>query len=292
MLEESEEMGERVWGNKRKNRRKVRKKILPQEDLFTNYSSVKLTPAMKSVLNKGKTFVLDRTHCNLVDMSAGVQRMTRDMRWDEFFQKQAKDSEDEEDTSEEVDGDNEMEERVLKDRVRKCNLPRGHRPPQAQLDFESANRLNLLSPRNLKKISLNSTEQQRAALKDLVTLQRERVLVIKPADKNPGLTLMDFADYDKAVRAKLSENFTADDGTEKQKYPPSSNKQLKKEFKEIEKLVLEGLAKGFIGEKDAVAAMPAEPKAGRLYANPKDHKPVQPRSGIPGMSVWGPFART
>ena len=82
--------------------------------------------------------------------------MTRDMRWDEFFQKQAKDSEDEEDTSEEVDGDNEMEERVLKDRVRKCNLPRGHRPPQAQLDFESANRLNLLSPRNLKKISLNS----------------------------------------------------------------------------------------------------------------------------------------
>ena len=129
MLEKSEEMGERVWGNKRKNRRKVRKKILPQEDLFTNYSSVKLTPAMKSVLNKGKTFVLDRTHCNLVDMSAGVQRMTRDMRWDEFFQKQAKDSEDEEDTSEEVDGDNEMEERVVKDRVRKCNLPRGHRPP-------------------------------------------------------------------------------------------------------------------------------------------------------------------
>ena len=57
MLEESEEMGERVWGNKRKNRRKVRKKILPQEDLFTNYnSSIKLTPAMKSVLNKGNLF--------------------------------------------------------------------------------------------------------------------------------------------------------------------------------------------------------------------------------------------
>ena len=79
---------------------------------------------MKSVLNKCKTLVLDRTHSNLVDMSVRVQRMTRDMRWDEFFQKQAKDS---------VDGDNEMEERELKDRVRECNLPRGHRPSQAQL---------------------------------------------------------------------------------------------------------------------------------------------------------------
>ena len=100
---------------------------------------------------------------------------------------------------------------------------------------------------------MNSTEQQRAALKDLVTLQKERVLVIKPADKNPGLTLMDFADDGKAVRANLSENFTADDGIEKQKYPPSSNKQLKKEFKEIEKLVLESLAKGFIREKSCLS---------------------------------------
>ena len=44
VLEESEEMGERVWGNKRKNRRKVRKKILPQEDLFKINPSYEICP--------------------------------------------------------------------------------------------------------------------------------------------------------------------------------------------------------------------------------------------------------
>ena len=71
-----------------------------------------------------------------------------------------------------------------------------------------------------------------------------------------------------------------EDGEEKKKYPLSSNTQLKREWRRIKDCVKRGVEEGFIGEKDGQEAMPREPKAGRIYANVKYHKPISP-TGLP-----------
>ena len=65
--------------------------------------------------------------------------------------------------------------------------------------------------------------------------------------------------------------------------PPSSQKQLAREYKELKGMIKEGVDKGFICEKDAMAAMPDKPTAGRLYGLPKDHKPVRAETGLPPL---------
>jgi hypothetical protein len=247
--------------------------------LLVNYTDIPLTEAMEEVGWLGKNFVPDREHTNHVDVSAGHLRLVRDMRWDNYFQQ--KEGEGEEDSDEEEV--RVQEERILKDKVRKTNLPRGWAPPKALQDFESSNSFNLVSPNNLRKISPNISPMTRAAITDLQELSKERVVIIKPTDKTGGLAVLPFPAYDKAMRETLSETFVNDEGEEKPKYPSTSPAKLKEEFRAINKILKEGFEKGFFSEKDWEAARPEEPKAGRLYGLPKDHKPVCKQTGIPPL---------
>ena len=234
---------------------------------------------MKEVLNKGPSFVPDRPHTNLVDVSVGTAALKRNMRWDEFHQKKMREREEEgSDEGEEE----EQEERILRDQIPKINLPRGHPPPRALQAFENANSFNLVSPNNLRKINPNFKPQLQSAVEDLVRLQREREIILKQTDKTGCWAIMPFESYDKSIKEKLQETFT-ENGVEKAKYPPSSKAQLKKEHRELSRMMKEGVDKGFISEKDGQAAMPAEPTAGRLYGLPKDHKPVRPETGLPPL---------
>ena len=94
---------------------------------------------------------------------------------------------------------------------------------------------------------------------------------------------MDFDTYKADMDKKMEEKFVDTDGVEKLKYPLSSQEQLKREHELVKKIIEEGKEKGFISEDDARLALPSEPKPGRLYGNPKDHKQCNPETGQPPL---------
>ena len=118
---------------------------------------------------------------------------------------------------------------------------------------------------------------------DLVTLQKERVIIIKPSDKTGGINILPFDAYVKVMGDKLTQTYVAPDGTTKPKYVKVTKKDLKLQHQRIEKLVEKGVDKGFICPEDAALMVPPEPAAGRLYGLVKDHKPVNPETGIPPL---------
>ena len=121
----------------------------------------------------------------------------------------------------------------------------------------------------------------KAGGKDLVTLQRERCITIKPSDKTGGMCIMDFDDYKAGMDLKLKEKFTDSDGELKDKYIKTSEKELRAQWLEIRKAVEKGRSEGFISNEDAKIMVPDKPKPGRLYGLAKDHKPLAPGSTIP-----------
>jgi hypothetical protein len=106
--------------------------------------------------------------------------------------------------------------------------------------------MNIPSSSNIKKIRPNISPGMRAAIGELIDLQRERVITIKPSDKAGGFAIMDFDTYKADMDKKMAEKFVDTDGEEKMKYPPSSQGQLKREHAIVKRIIEEGLEKGFI----------------------------------------------
>ena len=87
---------------------------------------------------------------------------------------------------------------------------------------------------------------------------------------------MDFDKYKAEMDKKMEETFMDVDGVEKMKYPLSNQGQLKREHDLVKQIIKVGKEKAFFGEVDARLAVPADPKKGRLYGNPEDHKQSNP----------------
>ena len=49
-----------------------------------------------------------------------------------------------------------------------------------------------------QKVKSNITEEEKEALKELIRLQKERQIVIKPCDKGAGIIVLDFSEYMRA----------------------------------------------------------------------------------------------
>ena len=85
-------------------------------------------------------------------------------------------------------------ENIFKSKEEKTNLPRNHSVPAALTACIAATRYSVLGAQ-LENSQPNISSVVRAGGKDLVTLQRERIITIKPSDKTGGICILDFEDY-------------------------------------------------------------------------------------------------
>ena len=81
----------------------------------------------------------------------------------------------------------------------------------------------------------------------------------------------------------MEEVFIDREGQEKPKYLKVSEKDLKRQWQEVLRVVEVGRKIEFISEEDANIMSPEKPKPGRLYGLVKDHKPLEPGSSIPKL---------
>ena len=259
-----------AWKRKRKVLAGRQVKAL-QGDLFENYSDHVLSQAQQSLLNKGPNFCPTRPKVNKTEVKVSNFKWSRNMQWRQVFH--GKDEEGDKEESDEVPN-------ILKKASEKCNLPKGTSMPSELKNCIAATTYDILSL-NLRPYCSNLSKEERQALEELKELQKERKLVIKRSDKKGGWVITNFKVYQEEGDKKLKETFIDENGDLKPKYKEVNESVLKKQHKDLVAMAREGVEQGYICAEDGNNMVTKEPKAGRMYMNSKNHKPVDPETGVP-----------
>ena len=91
-------------------------------------------------------------------------------------------------------------------KTEKINLPMNHKTPQKLERFLNAATSDLLDSDNRNKVFNNLPVDEQTALKELMDLQRNRVITIKPADKGAGIVILEFEDYMQSWKTSYNPN--------------------------------------------------------------------------------------
>ena len=78
---------------------------------------------------------------------------------------------------------------------RKNNLPKNHTTPAGLKTYLKSIKSEIMDPRNRNTTECNIPQEELHALKELIRLQRERIIIIKAADKGAGIVILNFQDY-------------------------------------------------------------------------------------------------
>ena len=72
--------------------------------------------------------------------------------------------------------------------------------------------------RNRNNVACNLPQDEIQALKELIKLQRDKIIVIKPCDKGAGIMILDYVVYMRACYEHLMSEKILDEGGSKKYY--------------------------------------------------------------------------
>ena len=127
-------------------------------------------------------------------------------------------------------------------------------------------------PGNRNKARPNLPKDEAKALVELVRLQRERVIVIKPADKGSGIVILDFADYLTSCNNHLQSQQKQPDGSWKNYYSSVTEDDFKAAKDEIKGVLDEALKANLITKSDYDQMNPMDKGPSKFYEIFKMHK--------------------
>ena len=128
-----------------------------------------------------------------------------------------------------------------------------------------------MDPHNRNKVKSNISQEETEALKQLVKLQRERQIVIKPCDKGAGIIILDFEEYRRAALEHLNAKTITGDNY----YKKVDESVLKEAKVKITDIVKEAYDNDIISHEEYSAMVPKvdeTPVPGRFYCTFKVHK--------------------
>ena len=116
------------------------------------------------------------------------------------------------------------------------------------------------------------------AIKELIKLQKERNITIKPADKGAGIVILDFEDYDKSAKEHL---YSKDESTEKKHFYKKVHPIVMQEAQpKIDRCVKEAFDNEIISKCEYEAMMTGDKSAGKFYCTFKVPQ------NLPFYKVW------
>ena len=86
----------------------------------------------------------------------------------------------------------------------KDNFPRNYKVTNSLKAFLCSVKSDIIDPLGRKCVKSNLSKEENDALNELVKLQKERKIIIKPCDKGVGLIILDFNEYIKPCNKHLS----------------------------------------------------------------------------------------
>ena len=221
-----------------------------------NYSSETLTNDMESVLNKGLNFSPIPEKLDITQLFVDFQRFERTMIWQEFWYGR---------------DESEYQEPSIFKSV-KNNLPRNYKSPRGLEICLGAIKSELTDPKNRNKVPYNLPKEEKLALKQLTGLQKEKKIVIKPADKGAGIVIVNFDDYIETCVNHLSSSQTSSQGEEAQFYQKVDNKDIDNAKLHITKVIQEGFNNEILNKNEYKEMLPENRGVGRFYCTFKVHK--------------------
>ena len=123
-----------------------------------------------------------------------------------------------------------------------------------------------------KRIHHNITEQEKEALSELIALQKTGEIVIQPADKGFVICLFDRKDYETEAYRHLEDTMEDEFGQKSNYYKKVTENIVNDQYKEIKKVLEEGVKENYISKSFADQLLPQKPKSGSFYLLPKVHK--------------------
>ena len=162
----------------------------------------------------------------------------------------------------------------------KTNLPKNHKTPDHLKRFLNATTSDLLDTKNRNPVTKNLPDDEIIALKELIDLQKKRIITIKPADKGAGIVLLDFEAYWKSCFEHLNSQQVQPDGTFLNYYEEVEENFLDEAKDTIFKLMEEGYDNEYLTKDEFEALNPYEKGTARFYQIFKVHK-FHPSGTIP-----------
>ena len=155
---------------------------------------------------------------------------------------------------------------------RKNNLPKNHETPTGLKTMLNSIKSELMDPQNRNKDSCNIPQEEVIALKELIRLQKERVITIKAADKGAGIVILDFQDYMRSCYEHLLSNVPSQSKEEEpQMYYKACDECAAERAKTKIICVLKEALENNTITTEEYSIMNPEEKA-RFYCNLKVHK--------------------
>ena len=108
-------------------------------------------------------------------------------------------------------------------------------------------------PMNRNKVRPNLPPDELKGLTELVQLQKDRIITIKPCDKGAGVIILDFEAYMSSCYKHLGSEQKQEDGSTKQYYAKVDENKLEEIKEDIRKLVEEGYENEYLTKSEFVA---------------------------------------
>ena len=208
---------------------------------------------MKKLLNRGLNFSILPLKLDITEVLVDFKSFERKMLWKEVFHGK--------------ENTEAQKEHIFKSK--KSNLPRNHPTPQGLKTFLSSVKSEILDPRNRNTEKCNLPEDEIEALKELISLQRERKIVIKAADKGSGIVISDFDMYLKAAYEHL---LSKQEGSGKQFYKEVHGIEVDKAKHRIKAVLNDAKEAGIITKEEFSFMDPSDKSIAKFYCNFKVHK--------------------
>ena len=143
---------------------------------------------MENVLNRGLKFCILPLKLDITQVLVDFTRFERTMIWHEFW----------------YGKDTDIQNNTQTLRPKKNNLPTNYKVPNGLKMFLGSVKSELMDPKSRNLASRNIPDEELEALLELIKLQKEGKIVIKPCDKGAGIIILNHSSYLKACMYHLS----------------------------------------------------------------------------------------
>ena len=242
----------------------------PITSVIFNYSSFKLTKAMTTLLNRGLNFSLLPLKLDITQLLVDYKKFERSTIWHEFWFGRE-------------NGGEEYKPPIFK--TNKRNLPKNYTVPIGLKTFLGAVKSELLDYRNRNPTSCNISPEEIEALSELISLQRQRQIIIKACDKGAGIMILDFDTYLKACYEHLTSTQIQEDGSHKSYYTQIPEFRIERAKTNIKHIIQEGLRQEILSIQEFQEMDPSDKEPARFYSNFKVHKKHTPMTAPPPRPI-------
>ena len=213
---------------------------------------------MQKLLNRALNFALLPIKLDITQLLVDFNRFARAMIWQEYWFKREKGEK--------------YSKPIFKSH--KSNLPKNYSTPSGLKTMLTSIRSEIMDPQNRNQETPNLPPDEINALKELIRLQKERVITIKAADKGAGIVILNFKDYMTACYEHLSSSVPLQsDAVEPQTHYKAVNEFAVEEAKiKIKNVLKDAFENNIISKSEYSEMSPKNKNQSVFYFNLKVHK--------------------